>query len=319
MAKTRTANLHSTHLSFGRSTSSRARPGINRRWLIGIGLIAGLLVAAGVWWAVQARSSMPKEAPEAPKVLSLQTNMPFQILIPAYLPPQFDRQNADIKINTLGPGGEPMVEITYPTPEGASLFIREWVPVNPSLEILAASHPVETKWGRGWLLKQGEDLIALWVDIGPLRVSIFTTNQLLVDKEHLLAIGEALGPASNQQVFSFIVNPPEIKEAAPPPPVEIKPNAEGVQEVNLIVTPGGYSPLRFQVKKGVKVRLTFRQLGQVGCGNELNFPTTPGNYASLYLKSPTDTQVLEFTPEQVGQFEFHCSHVMYRGIMYVTE
>ena len=88
-------------------------------------------------------------------------------------------------------------------------------------------------------------------------------------------MAESLGPASNRQVFSFVVEKPVIKEMAPPPPMEIKINDQGVQELTLVVTPGGYSPLRFAVKKGVPVRLTFRQLGQVGCGNELIFPANP--------------------------------------------
>jgi len=86
-----------------------------------------------------------------------------------------------------------------------------------------------------------------------------------------------------------------------------------------VVTPGGYSPLRFSVKKGVPVRLIFRQLGQVGCGNELIFPTSPSNSVSVKLKSQDDQQVIEFTPQQTGEFQFYCSHQMYRGVMTVHD
>ena len=63
-------------------------------------------------------------------------------------------------------------------------------------------------------------------------------------------------------------------------------NAQGVQELTLVVTPGGYTPLRFAVKKGVPVKLTFRQLGQVGCGNDLPiFPADRPSPSSLTLAS----------------------------------
>jgi len=193
------------------------------------------------------------------------------------------------------------------------------VPADPSLEIMATSRPIQTKWGQGWFLNQAGDLLVIWVDVGPLRIAILSTNMELLPQEKLLAVAENLGPASNRQVFSFIVNPPNIRQAEPPPPVEIETNAEGVQEVVLVVTPGGYSPLRFAVKKGVPVRLIFRMLGQVGCGNELNFPVGRGGLASLTLSSPDDKQVLDFTPPETGNFEFFCGHLMYRGVMTVRD
>jgi len=287
------------------------------RWLA-LGAVA-VIVVAGVWLALRGRASVSAEAPEAQKVLDVQATMPFQILIPAYLPKSFDRVNMEIDVNMSGPGGEPMVQLTYRTRRGQALYVREWVPVNPTLETLASSRPVETKWGQGWLLRQGQGLTAIWVDIGPLRSSIYAPDQTVVDVEHMLAIADNMGPASNRQVFSFVVDPPEVREVQPPPPVEATINAEGVQEVDLIVTPGGYSPLRFSVKVGVPVRLSFRQLGEVGCGNELILPTADGGTASVLLESPTDRKTLDFTPRQVGQYQFFCSHTMYRGVMTVRE
>ena len=289
-----------------------------------IGLLASLLLAAGIWLANSSRASQIMEAPEAAKVLAVQASMPFQILIPAYMPQEFDRTGVDIQVNQAGPGGEPMVQLTYRSPRGVTLFAREWVPVNPAMEVLANSRPIQTKWGQGWLLTQisgaqSNGLVALWVDVGPLRVSIYTPNHDVLAPEQLLEMAETLGPASNQQVFSFVVDQPQIRQVAPPPPVEIPINAQGVQEVDLIVTPGGYSPLRFAVKKDVPVRLSFRQLGQVGCGDTLIFPADPQNPTSLKLASDQDKQVFEFTPRQAGAFEFYCSHQMYRGIMTVRE
>ena len=283
--------------------------------MVGVIIIISLLSLGG-WWA-KSKAHAPHDAPEASLVFNVQANMPFQILIPAYLPPEFDREKMEITVNQSGPGGEPMVQLAYHTAQGAILFVRQWVPVNPDMEILATSRPVETKWGKGWLLMQEDSLVALWVDIGPLRASVYSPSVDLLPRERILEIAETLGPASSQQVFSFEVATPVIKEMAPPPAVEIIINDQGVQEFTLVVTPGGYDPLRFSVKVGVPVRMTFRQLGQVGCGNELIFPDNPQSPSSLSLATENDAKVLEFTPQQVGDFQFFCSHRMYRGVMTV--
>ena len=187
-----------------------------------------------------------------------------------------------VDIQQNGPSGEPMAQLTYHTRSGATLFVRQWVPGDPEKEILANSRPIQTKWGKGFLLVQGDSLTAIWTDVGPLRVSVYTTNTDVLPREQILAIADSLGPPSNNQVFNFVVATPSIREVAPPPPFEVKTNEQGIQELTLVITPGGYSPLRFAVKKGVPVRLIFRQLGQVGCGNELIFPTNPdGSGASL--------------------------------------
>jgi hypothetical protein len=292
---------------------------VRGRWTFLIAIILVFVVATGVWYVGWGNASKTEEAPEAQKVLDVQEGMPFQILIPAYLPKSFKRGEMEIDVNMTGPGGEEMVQLTYETRKGETLFIREWVPVNPEKEVLAASRPIETKWGQGWLLRQGEGLAAIWVDIGPLRASIYTPRQVEITMETLLAIAENMGPASNRQVFDFILEPPELRSVEPPPPVEIPINDQGIQEVDLIVTPGGYSPLRFSVKKDVPVVLTFRQLGRVGCGNELNLPYGTNLSAGLRLSDETDKQVFEFTPNEAGEFTFFCAHLMYKGIMTVRE
>ncbi len=308
-----------TQLANKKTKPQGSKKRIPGRWILLGVVLAALVVAVGGWLIANGRATEPTEAPEAQKVLDVQAGMPFQILIPAYLPREFNRAAMDIEVGMTGPGGEPMVQLTYRTKKGSTLFIREWVPVNPDKEILAASRPVQTKWGRGWFLRQGEGLIAIWVDVGPLRASIYTTDQSVLPKEELLAAAETMGPASNRQVFDFIVNPPELVAVEAPPPLEIPINDEGVQEVDLIVTPGGYSPLRFSVQKGIPVKVTFRQLGRVGCGNELNLNYGPGLSAGLKLADPSDSDVFEFTPEHSGEFQFFCAHLMYKGLMTVRE
>lgn len=300
------------------SKKNHPRAGRRRIWLAAV---VGMLVVASailVVWQVSGREPETREAPEAQKILDVQANMPFQILIPAFLPKKFIREAVEIDIAQLGPGGEPMVQLAYPTKDGEILFLRQWLPVNPEKEILAAARPVQTLWGTGWLRRQGESLIALWTDVGPLRVSTYANSQQIVSQEEVLQIATTLGPASNRQVFDFVLELPEVRAVEPPPPLEIPINDDGVQEMTLIVTPGGYDPLRFQVKKDVPVRLTFRQLGRVGCGNELILAYSSTQKTSAHLDSAADSEMIEFTPTEVGEFQFQCSHTMYRGLMTVV-
>jgi len=298
-------------VSVKRSSQQR----VSRRWWPLAGALLVVLVI-GVWQvSSQAAEPQLREAPEAARVLAVQASMPFQILIPAYLPPQFDRTNVEIDVTQTGPGGEPMVHLAYRSPKG-TMFFREWVPINPDKEILSGSRPIETHWGNGWLLKQGETLAAIWADVGPMRISAYSPDQKAVTVEQLLQMVNTLGPASNSQVFSFSVDLPAVRQVEPPPPFEV-PVKDGVQEFTLVVTPGGYDPLRFSVQQGVPVRMTFRALGQVGCGKELVLPTDSRNTLSVYLKSDTEVRTVEFMPTEAGTFLFNCSHQMYRGVMTV--
>lgn len=288
-----------------------------RFWMLAAAIIL-LALAAVAAWQYQSFIQGKHEAPEADRILSAQAGTPFQILIPAFMPKQFIRKDVDINLEEVGPGGEPMVQLAYHDRDGNSLFLREWVPINPDKEVLAGSRPVQTSWGKGWLLKQGEELVALWVDVGPMRISIYSPFARLVSAEEILQMGETLGPASNAQVFSFVVDLPEVRAVEPPPPFVPEITAEGVQEFTLVVTPGGYDPLRIQLTKGVPARMTFRAIGQVGCGKELIFPFGSNTSLEGTLIDESDVEVLEFTPAENGVFEFHCSHQMYRGILTIV-
>ncbi len=102
------------------------------------------------------------------------------------------------------------------------------------------------------------------------------------------------------------------------PPAEVVPvNAEGVQEVMLVVSRSGYTPVHFAVKPGIPVRLTFRQLGYVPGGNELNVRWGPREGTYVMLSSLTDKKVLEFTPQEPGEYKYSCPHDWYWGVMTV--
>jgi len=147
-----------------------------------------------------------------------------------------------------------------------------------------------------------------------------TTNRLdALKQQDMLLAANTLGLASDTQVFYFVNEPVVIKGVEPPPPFEVPINERGIQEVNLTITPGSYSPIRFAVKKGIPVKLIFRALGQVGCGNTLIFPADPDNPSALELMSTTDVQTLEFTPQKAGEWIFRCSNDHYRGLFTVRE
>jgi hypothetical protein len=291
-----------------------------RWWLLSVVAVVIMAGSALTWKVVTAAPEAPIDPPEMGQILKAQEQTGnFGILIPAYLPKGFDRAGAYVNV-TKEASGVPAVDLVYSTRDGATIYLHQWVPSNPALETLSGSRIIETKWGKGYLLTQGLDgLIAMWIDIGPLRISLSSVNRDVVSREQLVQVGNTLGLASNLQVSSFVTELPQIKDVVPPPPVEVKTNDQGVQELNLVITPGGYTPMRFAVTKGVPVKIVFRSVGQVGCGNTLIFPIDPQNRASLTLKTPEDLKVLEFTPPAAGEFQFECTSNCYRGVMTVRE
>jgi hypothetical protein len=102
-----------------------------------------------------------------------------------------------------------------------------------------------------------------------------------------------------------------------PPAEEVPVNANGVQELMLVVSRSGYTPIHFAVKAGIPVRLTFRQLGYVPGGNELFVRWGQGHETYLILSSPADKKVLDFTPQEPGEYRFSCPHDWYQGVMTV--
>ncbi len=109
----------------------------------------------------------------------------------------------------------------------------------------------------------------------------------------------------------------EASQGPLPPAEEIPVNAEGVQEVQLVVSRSGYTPTHFAVKAGVPVRVVFRQLGYVPGGNILLLRWGQQGEQYMVLSSLTDKQVVEFTPQEPGGFKFNCPHDWYAGVMTV--
>ena len=128
----------------------------------------------------------------------------------------------------------------------------------------------------------------------------------------------ALGVAGDTAGQGLAASPQRVVTRGELPPAEVVPiNADGVQEVMLVVSRSGYTPTHFAVKAGVPVRVVFRQLGYVPGGNILLLRWGQQQEKYLVLSSLTDKQVLEFTPQEPGDFKFNCPHDWYDGVMTV--
>lgn len=284
-----------------------------KAWRTGIFIfILIALTITGVIF-IQIGSAPPRQAPEAERVLAAQAEMPFQVLIPAYMPRIFKREKAQIITDQPGPNGEKMIQLLYSTRKGDTFKLSEWMP-----EAQVSGKAVASTKRCICICQTNQqcNMLGMELSVGPVQIKIELSTPNLLYHNDMQFMLETLGPATNRQVYSSIEEVP--LSFSVPPPVEIPVGADGVQEVTLVVSPQGYSPVHFAVKKDVPVRLIFRQLGEVGCGNELILTLETRKTAKLILASASDKKVLEFTPGEAGEFSFQCPHFIYRGVMTVT-
>jgi hypothetical protein len=275
-------------------------------------IMVGLLVLKTVY-----SNPVNTDSLEVSRVLKAQESIHnFGILIPAFLPDGFDRTGVEVKASENAPFAVPAVDIVYANQNGKTIFIREWIPANYSRENIMAMDTISTRWGVGKILNNSsEGTIMLWTDIGPLRVNIVSRDGAATI-EQVLNIVNSLELASERQVNSFVSALPDSQQIAPPGPVEIVNNGKGIQEVNLTITPGGYSPMRFLVKRGMPVRINFRAQGIIYCGNTL-IPDSSGSLKTIKITKDQPIPVLDFTPISAGDTSFNCINNCYRGFMTV--
>ncbi len=88
----------------------------------------------------------------------------------------------------------------------------------------------------------------------------------------------------------------------------------GVQEVNMDVGAGGYSPNSFVLKKGIPVKWNVNVKQLTGCNSEL-----VSNEYNIDAKLKSGLNVFEFTPDKIGTFQFSCGMGMLKGSFIVTE
>jgi hypothetical protein len=299
----------------------KGRPKRRLGWkaLVSGGLILCALVISGLTWL---RNSSPadQEAPEAEQVLSAQRQLPFQVLIPAYLPPKFNRARLAIDTSLAGPAGEPMIQLSYPARHGETLVLNEWLPLNPD-PAAAGSQPGSSSQYRVVRCRCHDQSGSqcgstdMEISVGSLHILLKSSTANLITAQQMQFILKTLGPAANRQVYTAMQDVADTNSV--PTAVDIPVNASGVQELTLVVTPQGYTPAHFAVKRGLAVKLTFRQLGEVGCGDEMIITWGDGKSADLKLASPDDVKTLKFTPNRPGDYPFHCPHLIYQGIITV--
>jgi plastocyanin domain-containing protein len=94
---------------------------------------------------------------------------------------------------------------------------------------------------------------------------------------------------------------------------EAKPDAAGVQEVNVTVK-GGYVPDVIVVKQGQPVRLNFYRDETSACSEQIVF----GDFGVARDLPAYKTTPVEFTPDKAGEFVFTCGMNMLRGKLIVT-
>lgn len=86
----------------------------------------------------------------------------------------------------------------------------------------------------------------------------------------------------------------------------------GVQQI-LVKVQGGYSPDRIEVKQGQPVRLVFRREESTACTEQVIF----GDFGVSAMLPQGQEVPVEFTPDKVGEFTFHCGMNMVRGKLVV--
>jgi plastocyanin domain-containing protein len=87
---------------------------------------------------------------------------------------------------------------------------------------------------------------------------------------------------------------------------------KGIQELKIIVD-GGYTPDRIKVNQGQPVRLNFLRKDSNSC---LEKVLLPDFHKAIDLPLNQISSV-EFTPEQAGEYTFHCGMNMFRGVLEV--
>jgi len=89
---------------------------------------------------------------------------------------------------------------------------------------------------------------------------------------------------------------------------------DGIQEVNMNVDGGGYSPNSFVIKKGVPVKWNVDVKQLTGCNSELVM-----NDYNINARLKQGLNIFEFIPDKVGTIRFSCGMGMIRGSFIVTE
>jgi hypothetical protein len=86
------------------------------------------------------------------------------------------------------------------------------------------------------------------------------------------------------------------------------------QEVSLKISFSGYEPNTIYAKKGVPLKITATADSNAGCARAIVFP----DFGVSKIIASGSSDVIEFTPDKTGEFEFRCSMGMFRGKLVVS-
>lgn len=113
-----------------------------------------------------------------------------------------------------------------------------------------------------------------------------------------------------------IRNLPSFAQLSSNSTTQAQPTAQienGVQQVTIAVQNQGYTPQHIKVKQGVPVNLTLTTSDTYSCAVSFVFP----EFGIRTFLEPTDSQSFQFTPQEMGTFNFSCSMGMYTGTLEV--
>jgi len=99
-------------------------------------------------------------------------------------------------------------------------------------------------------------------------------------------------------------------------PAPTSPATAGFQVIDMNVTPNGWQPNHFVVKKGIPVKWNVYVKQLSGCVHGIK---APGLGISYYFQSDGETKTFEFTPTQTGTIYFTCSMGMVSGSIDVVD
>jgi heme/copper-type cytochrome/quinol oxidase subunit 2 len=88
---------------------------------------------------------------------------------------------------------------------------------------------------------------------------------------------------------------------------------DGYQEIEMSIANSAYSPNVIVVKKGIPLRINVKAEETAGCGSEIVIP----DFKIRKIIGPGTTGVIELTPNEAGEFKFHCSMDMAKGKLVV--
>ena len=94
--------------------------------------------------------------------------------------------------------------------------------------------------------------------------------------------------------------------------VQAATTSSGAQEATIVVK-GAYDPDVIVVDHGKPVRLSFLRQETAACSEEVVFP----DFARRAQLPEGELVPVEFTPDEPGEYEFHCGMGMLRGKLLV--